>query len=225
MIVKKLHKLQQISLLPKPLVAKVFELLAQRWPQAKCELVFNTPFQLLLAVMLSAQTTDIAVNKALGIVFKDNPNFDAQDLLEMGELKFYEKIKTIGLAPTKTKNSLKMAQMIVEHFSGKVPLIREDLETLPGVGRKTANVVLNVLCNLPTMAVDTHVARLAYRIGIVEESVNRVKIETQLLEKVPKKHSVRAHHFLIFHGRYLCTARRPKCEDCCLNQICLKKFV
>lgn len=203
-------------------IEQVFERLAEHWPNAKCELVHNTPFQLLVAVVLSAQATDKSVNKALQPLLKKHPDFDAQDLVHMGESKFLSIIRSIGLAPTKAKNCLGLSRVLAEKYSGQVPRNREQLEALPGVGRKTANVVLNVLYGEPTMPVDTHVARLAVRMGLVEPTNDRNKIEAQLLRKVPEKFNVTAHHLLIFHGRYLCLARTPKCEICPLLDLCPK---
>lgn len=215
-------KVQKKKILNDECVSEVFDRLALAWPNAHCELVHNTPFQLLLAVVLSAQATDKSVNKALEPLFKSQPNFGPGDLVKMGELGFLNHIRSIGLAPTKAKNSFRLAQSLLKSHKGKVPLTRGDLEELPGVGRKTANVVLNVLCGLPTMAVDTHVARLAVRIGISEPTEDRLKIEETLLKRVPERHLVRAHHYLIFHGRYHCTARAPKCPTCPLEDVCPK---
>ena len=198
----------------------VFSKLAAMWPNAHCELLHNNPFQLVLAVLLSAQATDVSVNKALLPLFTKHPHFDAADLVKMGEKNFLEIIRSIGLAPTKAKNSVAMAAKLIADFVGEVPLKRPELETLPGVGRKTANVVLNVLCGEPTMAVDTHVARVSQRLGLVKPTNDRLQIEHELLAVVPAEHAVVAHHLLIFHGRYHCTARSPKCESCPLHLDC-----
>jgi endonuclease III len=203
-------------------IKSIFEILENTWPDAKCELEHNNHFQLLLAVLLSAQTTDKSVNKALAPILAKNPLFSPIDLVEMGESDFLKAIKSIGLAPTKARNSLKTALLLIEKYQGHVPLNREDLESLPGVGRKTANVVLNVLCKLPTMPVDTHVERVSIRLGLVLPTKNRLKIEQELLRKVPKKFAHQAHHLLIFHGRYHCTARNPKCGTCPVEQLCKK---
>ncbi|MBX9703414.1 MAG: endonuclease III [Silvanigrellaceae bacterium] len=203
-------------------ILKIFDKLSNHWPNAQCELKHNNDFQLLIAVVLSAQTKDKAVNKALQPLLVENPQFSAPDLIKMGEQRFLQTIQSIGLAPTKAKNCLAIAKLIEQKFENKVPLEREALESLPGVGRKTANVVLNVLAGMPTMAVDTHVERVSQRIGLVEQTKNRLKIEEQLLAIVPKKHALLAHHLLIFLGRYLCTARTPKCESCPIEQECKK---
>jgi endonuclease III len=205
--------------------ALVFDSLAKRWPNAHCELVHNTPFQLLIAVVLSAQTTDKAVNKALEPLLKSSPNFDAHDLIKMGQAKFYEVIKSIGLAPTKAKNAYGLSQCLVKSFGGEVPSGREDLESLPGVGRKTANVILNELFGEPTVAIDTHLARLSYRMGFSESPDNRLQIEKDLVAVIPKKHLQRAHHYLIFQGRYLCKARNPDCDNCVITKTCPKQGV
>lgn len=201
---------------------RIFKNLDETWPDAHCELVHHNHFQLLLAVMLSAQTTDKSVNKALAPLLMENPKFSPHDLLHMGESDFLKSIKSIGLAPTKAKNAIKSAQILVEKFQGHVPLNRQDLESLPGVGRKTANVVLNVLCQLPTMPVDTHVERVSIRLGLVAPTKNRLKIELELLKKIPKEFAHHAHHLLIFHGRYHCMARNPKCSTCPVEHLCPK---
>lgn len=200
----------------------IFKKLHQLWPDAHCELVYNSPFQLLIAVVLSAQTTDKAVNKALAPLFQKKPQFSPADLVALGEKRFLGVIKSIGLAPTKAKNSVALARILLSRFDGEVPMSREHLEELPGVGRKTANVVLNVVGGLPTMAVDTHVARVSIRLGLVKPTENRLQIENELLAVVPKKWGVQAHHLLIFHGRYHCTARQPKCEGCPVFKSCKK---
>lgn len=209
-----------MALLSRKKAEAVFDALAALWPEAHCELVHNTPFQLLVAVVLSAQTTDKAVNKALAPLLEAHPEFGPQDLLEMGEAGFLKVIQSIGLAPTKAKNCVRLSAELLALHGGEVPSSRDGLEALPGVGRKTANVVLNVLHGHPTMAVDTHVARLAVRLGLVEPTENRLRIEEALLSKVPARHGRLAHHQLIFHGRYHCTARSPKCEECVLKSLC-----
>ena len=204
---------------------KIFDALSKRWPEAKCELEHNTPFQLLLAVVLSAQTTDKAVNKALGPLFQKTPDFGPRDLVQLGEKGFFQIIKSIGLAPTKARNSFLLSQMLLAKHNGQVPDQRQNLEELPGVGRKTANVVLNELFGHPTVAIDTHLARLSFRMGFSESPENRVQIEEDLLSLIPKAHLIKAHHYLIFHGRYLCQARKPQCEVCPIEKICPKEGV
>jgi len=200
----------------------LFDRLAALWPEAHCELEHHTPFQLLVAVVLSAQTTDKAVNKALAPLLARDPNFGPADMVHLGEAGFLDVIKSIGLAPTKAKNCVRLSGDLLANHGGLVPSKREELEALAGVGRKTANVVLNVLYGLPTMAVDTHVARLAIRMGLVAPTENRLVIEEALLAKVPARHAGIAHHQLIFHGRYHCVARSPRCDTCALADICPK---
>jgi endonuclease-3 len=202
--------------------AKLFDALAQIWPNAHCELTHHNEFQLLVAVVLSAQTTDVAVNRSFGSYITKNPKFSPSDLVAMGESRFLSIIKSIGLAPTKARNCFALARQLMDRFEGNVPSNRDDLESLPGVGRKTANVVLNVLFGEPTMAVDTHVARLAVRLGLAPDGVNREVIERRLLAVVPTRHAARAHHYLIFHGRYLCSARKPQCSQCAVRDLCPK---
>lgn len=214
--------MNKLSLLDKKEINNVFSILMETWPNAKCELEHNNHFQLLIAVVLSAQATDKSVNKALEPLLKEQPNFSAFDLVKMGEETFLSIIRSIGLAPTKAKNCYKLSKLLVEKHKGIVPLNRTELESFPGVGRKTANVILNVLCDLPTMAVDTHVERVSQRMGLASQTQDRLKIEEELLSKVPKKYAVKAHHLLIFQGRYHCTARNPKCESCPIQNICLK---
>lgn len=217
--------MKKIKCLDKKEIESTFSILSKAWPNAKCELEHNNHFQLLIAVILSAQATDKSVNKALEPLLKKHPQFSAIDLLNMGEENFFNTIRSIGLAPTKAKNCYRLSKILIEKFNGVVPLNRTDLESFPGVGRKTANVILNVLCDLPTMAVDTHVERVSQRIGLISPTKDRLKIEKELLNIVPKKYAVKAHHLLIFQGRYHCTARNPKCESCPINHICLKTGV
>jgi endonuclease-3 len=210
--------------LSKKKAAQIFELLAAAWPDAHCELEYENPFQLLLAVLLSAQTTDKAVNRALAPLRRQEPDFGAQELVVMGEVSFLKVIRSLGLANTKARNAVAMSGIILEKFAGSVPDGQDDLESLPGVGRKTANVVRNVLFGVPTMPVDTHVGRVAQRIGLSEVTTNLRTIEEQILENVPEEYAVMAHHFLIFQGRYVCTARTPQCDICSVRSICLKRL-
>jgi endonuclease-3 len=203
-------------------IQEIFRILHHTWPHAKCELEYKTPFQLLIAVMLSAQTSDKAVNKAFGSYLKENPKFSPNDLIALGVTEFLSVIQSIGLAPTKAKNCYKTTEILIEKYAGNVPLNRVDLESLPGVGRKTANVILNILCQQPTIAVDTHVHRVSQRIGLVDQNTSsRLKIEMELLKIVPKEYLLTAHHLLIFHGRYHCIARKPKCHLCKIHHLCL----
>lgn len=201
---------------------EIFRRLDLSWPDAHCELIHFNEFQLLIAVVLSAQTTDVSVNRSFGAYITEHRDFGPNELVKMGEQNFAHLIRTIGLAPTKARNAVALSAKLIDNFKGRVPRNREALESLPGVGRKTANVVLNVLFGEPTMAVDTHVARLAVRLGLSEEGSSRERIEEDLLSLVPSKFARNAHHTLIFHGRYLCAARKPQCEACALEALCPK---
>jgi len=186
-------------------------------PHPTTELNFNSPFELLIAVLLSAQATDVSVNKATDKLYPvaNTP----QAILDLGldGLKSY--IKTIGLFNTKAVNTLKTCQMLVDLHNGEVPENREALEALPGVGRKTANVVLNTAFGWPTIAVDTHIDRVSNRTKFAIGK-NVVEVEQKLLKVVPKKFKVDVHHWLILHGRYTCTARKPKCGACIIEDLC-----
>jgi len=186
-------------------------------PHPRGELIHTNPFTLLVAVVLSAQATDAGVNKATPALFAlaDNP----KTMVELGEDRVRDLIKTIGLYRNKAKNVVALSQQLLDEHGGKVPNTREALEALPGVGRKTANVVLNIAFGEPTMAVDTHVFRIANRTGL---AVGKTPLEVELkLEKViPPKYMMHAHHWLILHGRYVCLARRPLCERCIIADLC-----
>lgn len=193
----------------------------KRWqaqnPNPTTELKYKSHFQLLVAVILSAQATDISVNKATVSLFKDAPTPDKMLQLGVAGLKTY--IKSIGLFNTKAENVIKTCRQLVEQHSSKVPKTRIALEALPGVGRKTANVVLNTAFKVPTIAVDTHIFRVSNRTGIAKGG-NPLTVEQALLKHVPESYRLDAHHWLILHGRYICTARRPKCFDCLINDLC-----
>ncbi|HVP99655.1 MAG TPA: endonuclease III [Roseiarcus sp.] len=195
----------------------VFERLAAAEPAPKGELEYVNPYTLLVAVVLSAQATDAGVNKATAALFKiaDTP----EKMVALGEEAVSAKIKTIGLYRTKAKNLIALSQALIEKHGGKVPRDREALESLPGVGRKTANVVLNTAFGEPTIAVDTHVFRLANRLKIAPGKTPR-EVEDELMRVVPKRFLPHAHHWLILHGRYVCTARKPLCGSCVLRDIC-----
>ena len=192
-----------------------------RWqeanPHPKTELHYSSPFELLVAVTLSAQSTDKGVNKATDILFPIANTPEAIYALGVDGLKEY--IKTIGLYNNKAKNIIKACQMLVELHNSTVPEDREALEALPGVGRKTANVVLNTAFGHPTMAVDTHIFRVGNRTGIAKGK-NVVEVEKKLLRFIPKEFMVDAHHWLILHGRYICVARTPKCTACLISDLC-----
>ena len=186
-------------------------------PKPTTELNYRTPFELLVAVILSAQATDKGVNKATEKLFKAART--PQAMLKLGEAGLKEHIKTIGLFNSKAKNIIATCQMLVEQHHGKVPATREALEALPGVGRKTANVVLNTAFGQPTMAVDTHIFRVANRIGLAVGKTP-LAVEKQLLKNIPKDYLHDAHHWLILHGRYVCIARKPKCPRCLIRDLC-----
>lgn len=186
-------------------------------PNPTTELNFNSPFELLIAVLLSAQATDVSVNKATDKLYPVANTPEAILNLGLEGLKSY--IKTIGLFNTKAKNTLKTCQMLIDLHGGEVPENRAALEALPGVGRKTANVVLNTAFGWPTIAVDTHIDRVSNRTKFAMGK-NVVAVEEKLLKVVPKKFKVDAHHWLILHGRYTCTARKPKCGSCIIEDLC-----
>ena len=196
---------------------EIFERFRAANPKPTTELEYSNNFQLLIAVLLSAQATDVSVNKAMEPVFTNVKT--AQDLVEMGLESFAEAIKSIGLYKTKAKNALATAKILVEQYDGIVPNNREALEALPGVGRKTANVVLNTAFGEIAMAVDTHIFRVSNRTGIAKGK-NVLEVEQRLLRLVPKEFLLDAHHWLILHGRYVCIARSPKCWLCGINDLC-----
>ena len=186
-------------------------------PHPTTELEYNSPFELLIAVVLSAQATDKSVNLATRKLFpKANT---PEKILALGEAGLRDVIKSIGLYKTKAKNILATCRLLIQHYDSKVPQTREQLEELPGVGRKTANVILNTAFGEPTIAVDTHIFRVANRTGIARgKSV--LEVELKLLKSIPKEFRHDAHHWLILHGRYVCKARRPECAICIINDLC-----
>jgi endonuclease-3 len=186
-------------------------------PQPQSELEYTSVFELLAAVLLSAQATDVSVNKATRSLFvvANTP----QKMLALGEARLIEHIKAIGLFRSKARHLMETCRILVERHGGAVPRTREALEALPGVGRKTANVVLNVAFGEPTMAVDTHVFRVANRTGLAP-GPDALKVEQALLERVPPQYLTDAHHWLILHGRYVCLARQPRCPQCQVSTWC-----
>jgi endonuclease-3 len=196
---------------------EIFQRLCANDPHPTTELHYGNPFQLLVAVVLSAQSTDVGVNKATGALFRKVKTPRA--MLQLGEAGLKEYIKTIGLYNTKARNIIRTCSILVEQHQGKVPEDRAALEALPGVGRKTANVVLNTAFGQPTIAVDTHIFRVANRTGIAPgKTVNEV--EQRLLRLVPDEFKKDAHHWLILHGRYTCIARKPRCQSCIISDLC-----
>lgn len=199
-------------------IEEVFVRLQNQNPHPQTELSYQNPFTLLVAVVLSAQATDAGVNKATKPLFAlaDHP----QAMVALGEEKIRETIKTIGLYRNKAKNVYLLSQQLLDEFDGVVPQSRCALESLPGVGRKTANVVLNEAFGEPTMAVDTHIFRVANRTGI-GPGADVLIVEKELLRRIPKPFLKNAHHWLILHGRYVCKARKPECSSCCIKDLCL----
>ena len=201
----------------KPDIERFFALLAKANPDPRGELHYINPYTLLVAVVLSAQATDAGVNKATRPLFAKVRTPEAMIRLGLEGLRGY--IKTIGLYNTKARNVIALSKMLVAEHGGKVPADREALETLPGVGRKTANVVLNIAFGEPTLAVDTHVFRVSNRTGLAPGKTVR-EVEDRLMKVVPEKYLHHAHHWLILHGRYICLARKPRCPDCVVREVC-----
>ncbi len=199
-------------------VAEAFRRLREANPNPTTELEYATPYQLLVAVVLSAQATDKGVNIATRKLFALAPTPEA--MADLGEEGIAEQIKTIGLFRNKAKNTLALSRQLLERHAGEVPNDRDALEALPGVGRKTANVVLNTIFGEPTMAVDTHIFRLANRTGLAPGK-DVLEVEKRLLRRIPKEYMRDAHHWLILHGRYVCIARKPKCGECIIRDLCL----
>ena len=196
----------------------IIEILKEMYPDATCELNHNTPYELLVATILSAQSTDKRVNIVTKDLFKvaDTP----EKMVSLGEEKLKEYIRTIGFFNTKSKNLISMSRDLIQKYNSKVPKTMEELTSLAGVGRKTANVVMSNCFKVPAIAVDTHVFRLAHRLGFsAQEDVYKVELDLQ--KKIAKKDWTLAHHMLIFHGRYTCKAKNPLCEKCNLKEYCL----
>ncbi|MFK7958400.1 MAG: endonuclease III [Lysobacterales bacterium] len=198
-------------------VTAMFEALEQQNPSPQTELEYDSPYQLLIAVLLSAQATDVGVNKATKGLFALAPTAEAMVALGLQRIK--QEIRTIGLFNTKAANLLKTSEILVQSHNGEVPESREQLEALPGVGRKTANVVLNTAFGHPTMAVDTHIYRVSNRTGLAPGKTP-LAVEKALLKAIPGKFLLNAHHWLILHGRYTCKARQPQCLECVVESWC-----
>lgn len=197
---------------------KLIAYFEENMPVAESELHYENPYQLLVAVILSAQCTDKRVNMTTPLFFQRFP--DAKSLSEASVDEIFTIIKSISYPNNKSKNLLGMSKVLVEKFDGVVPDDVEMLQILPGVGRKTANVVASVAFNKPAMAVDTHVFRVSARIGLTKNSKNPLETERQLVKHIPESIIPKAHHWLILHGRYVCTARNPKCDKCGITEIC-----
>jgi endonuclease-3 len=197
----------------------ILEKLNKYYPDARCELDYQSPFQLLIATILSAQATDKSVNKLTGTLFQDYPDLDA--FLGFSETEISEKIREIGLYKSKSKNIHKLCHILKNDYNGKVPQTFEELTTLPGVGKKTASVVLSVAFGIPALAVDTHVFRVTRRIGLTEMDTPD-KVADDLMSKIDESKWIKAHHLFIFHGRRICKARKPDCQNCIINKECKK---
>jgi endonuclease-3 len=198
-------------------VREFFRRLEQANPNPTTELEYASPFQLLVAVVLSAQATDVSVNRATRTLFAVAPT--PETMLTLGEAGVADHIKSIGLYRTKARNTVALSHMLLEHHGGSVPNSRVALEALPGVGRKTANVVLNTLFDEPVIAVDTHIFRLGNRTGLAPGK-DVVAVENALMRRIPGDYLKNAHHWLILHGRYVCTARKPACGACVVRDLC-----
>lgn len=197
-----------------------FEILSADLPEPKTELDYKNPYTLVVAVALSAQATDVGVNKATKELFKkvDTP----EKMVKLGEAKLRDQIKTIGLYRNKAKNVIALSRMLINEFNSEVPRTREELERLPGVGRKTANVVMNEAFGEATIAVDTHIFRVSNRTGLAPGK-NVLEVEHELLKRVPKDYLQHAHHWILLHGRYICKARKPDCPACKVAAYCTFK--
>lgn len=197
---------------------KVLSILEELYPEATCELNFKTPYELLIATMLSAQSTDKRVNIVTNELFKDFHT--PEQMVTLSQEELVDKIRTIGFFNTKAKHILETSYILLQEYGGEVPADREKLVTLPGVGRKTANVVLSNAFHIPAFAVDTHVGRVSRRLGLTK-SENPDEVEKDVTSKLPKYLYSKAHHLMIFHGRRLCKAQRPLCESCPLTEFCI----
>ncbi len=198
--------------------AAVIKFFEQSAPDAQTELHYTTPFELLVAVILSAQCTDKRVNQITPALFKNYPN--PKVLAAAKPEAVFELIRSVSYPNSKSRNLVGMANMLMLKFNGRIPKTVEELIQLPGVGRKTANVIVSVLFDVPAMAVDTHVFRVSERLGLTTGSKNPLQTEKELVKHLPSEVISRAHHWLILHGRYVCKARNPKCHSCGLNTIC-----
>ena len=194
-----------------------FAILQAANPHPQTELEYTSVFELLCAVLMSAQATDVSVNKATRVLFKvaNTP----EQIVKLGLTRLENHIKTIGLYKSKAKHLIQTSNILIDQFQSQVPRTREELESLPGVGRKTANVVLNCAFNEPTIAVDTHIFRVSNRVGLAKGKTP-LEVELALLKRVPHEYQLHAHHWLILHGRYVCKARTPLCQACALSNYC-----
>lgn len=198
-------------------IDEILRVFSRIYPNPKCELKFDTPFQLLMATILAAQATDKKVNEVTAGLFRKYKS--PEDFLKLIEGELAEEIKSINFYKTKARNILSLCRILVDEFDGQVPRNREDLVRLPGVGRKTANVVLSNAFDIPAIAVDTHVHRVSNKLGLVDTN-NVLDTELELQKIIPENQWNKAHNYLVLHGRYVCNARKPKCEVCELNSLC-----
>jgi len=197
---------------------EIVDVMCEMYPDAHCELVHSNAFELTIAVLLSAQATDVGVNKVTQSLFKKYKK--PADYLEVELTELEEDLRAIGLYKTKSKNVRKLCELLITDYGGEIPGTYDDLIRLPGVGRKTANVVLSVWFKVPRIAVDTHVERVSKRLKLVRQRDSVLEVEKQLMYLLPEDMWSRSHHAMIFFGRYHCTARRPKCEGCQLSELC-----
>jgi endonuclease-3 len=206
-----------MALMKPDVIPEFFARLKKAIPEPETELEYDSVYQLLVAVVLSAQATDVGVNRATEPLFKIVKT--PQQMLKLGEKKLTGYIKSIGLFRTKARNVMALSKLLVEKHGGEVPYTHEELQALPGVGRKTANVVMNVAFGEATIAVDTHIFRVGNRTGLAPGK-NPLEVELRLLKRVPEEYRLHAHHWLILHGRYTCKARKPECPRCVVNDVC-----
>ena len=206
-----------MALMKTAVIPEFFARLAKAMPEPETELEYDNVYQLLVAVVLSAQATDVGVNRATGPLFKVIKT--PAEMVALGEKKLIDHIKTIGLFRTKAKNVIALSHLLIEKHGGEVPHTHEELQALPGVGRKTANVVMNVAFGEATIAVDTHIFRVGNRTGLAPGK-NPLQVERKLLKRVPEEYRLHAHHWLILHGRYTCKARTPICPACVVSDLC-----
>jgi endonuclease III len=209
-----------MALMKTAIIPEFFARLKKAMPEPETELAYDNFYQLLVAVVLSAQATDVGVNRATGPLFKFIKT--PQQMVKLGEKKLIDHIKTIGLFRTKAKNVIGLSHLLIERHGGEVPRDHAALQDLPGVGRKTANVVMNVAFGEATIAVDTHIFRVGNRTGLAPGK-NPLQVELKLLKRVPEEYRLHAHHWLILHGRYTCKARKPECYKCVVEDLCTFK--
>lgn len=213
------NKKKGIKLLSRREVAEIFEIFKNENPAPKSELTAPNNYTFLVSVVLSAQSTDKSVNKATKALYEKIKT--PEEMLELGEERLLDYIKSIGLYKSKGKHIIQLSRILAEKFGSSIPETFEDLISLPGVGRKTANVILNSVYKKPTMPVDTHILRISPRIGLATGDTPE-KVEKELLETIPEQYLLNAHHWLILHGRYICTAKKPDCASCPIEKICKK---